>query len=198
MLLDKLRNYTVVLASKSPRRHQLLAGLGIDFEVHCAEVDECLSMDNFSPAQLVEYLSRQKAHAVAEKYDLGKTIIIGGDTLVCLDDKIIGKPSNKSEAIHILQQLSSKKHTVVSGLCILHKDLVLCNHDVTEVYFKLLKDDEIMYYIDTYHPFDKAGAYGIQEWIGYHAIERINGSFYNVMGLPTHLLWEMLSLTING
>ena len=196
MLLDKLKNYTVVLASQSPRRRELLFGLGIDFEVNWKETDENLSINNFAPPKLVEYLSQQKAQAVADKYDMTKTIIISSDTVVCLGDKIIGKPNNKSEAINILRQLSSKKHIVVSGLCILHKDLILCNHDITEVYFKSLTDEEIIYYVNSYQPFDKAGAYGIQEWIGYHAIERINGSFYNVMGLPTHLLWKMIEKII--
>jgi len=197
MLLDRLKKYSIVLASQSPRRKELLSGLGIVFEVNWKDTNESPSMD-FTSCQLVEYLAWQKAQAVANQYDLRKTIIIGGDTVVCLDNNIMGKPTDKSDAIHILQQLSGKKHLVISGLCILHKGLVLCNHDITEVYFKPLTNEEITYYVDSYQPFDKAGSYGIQEWIGYQAIERINGSFYNVMGLPTHLLWNMLEEITNS
>lgn len=195
MLLDKLKNYSIVLASQSPRRKELLSNLGIVFEVNWEETDENPSI-NFTPCELVEYLACQKAEAVAKQYNLEETIVIGGDTIVCIDNIIMGKPKDKADAIRILQQLSGKKHLVISGLCILHKGLVLCNHDITEVYFKPLSKEEIIYYIDYFQPFDKAGAYGIQEWIGHQAIERINGSFYNVMGLPTHLLWSMLEETI--
>ena len=192
MLLDKLKNYSIVLASQSPRRSELLSGLGIVFEVDWKKTNETLLMSNFTQPQLVEYLAWQKAQAVANKYNLTKTFVIGGDTIVCLNDEIIGKPKDRSEAIDTLRLLSAKQHHVVSGVCILHRGFVMCNHDVAEVYFKQLSDEEIMYYVDTYHPFDKAGSYGIQEWIGYQSIERINGSFYSVMGLPTHLLWNML------
>ena len=191
MLLDKLKNYSIVLASKSPRREELLSGLGIAFEINATETNESLSMD-LPPSQMVEYLAQQKVQAVANQYDLTETIIIGGDTLVCLDNTVMGKPTDRSDAMRMLQRLSGRKHLVISGLCVLHKERILCRHDSTDVYFKSLTAEEISYYVDFYHPFDKAGAYGIQEWIGYQAVERIHGSFYNVMGLPTHLLWEML------
>ena len=192
MLVDKLKNYTLVLASQSPRRKELLAGLGFVFEVNWVETNEILSAD-LTPCQMVESLARKKVEAVANQYNLNKTIIIGGDTIVCIDDIILGKPADRSEAIQMLQQLSGKKHLVISGLCVIHKEQNFCNHDITKVYVKPLINEEIAYYVDTYRPFDKAGSYGIQEWIGYQAINQINGSFYNVMGLPTHLLWEMLS-----
>ena len=195
MLLNRLKNYSIVLASQSPRRKELLERLGITFEINWISTNEILCMD-LTPSEMVEDLARQKAEAVENQYDLTKTIIIGGDTIVCLDDIIMGKPSCKSEAVQMLQLLSGKKHLVISGLCVLHNEQSICNHDITEVYVKSLSDEEINYYIDFYHPFDKAGAYGIQEWIGYQAIERINGSFYNVMGLPTHLLWNMLEKII--
>lgn len=191
MLLDKLKGYTVVLASQSPRRKELLSGLNIDFTTNGDTIQEILPFD-LTPCQTVEHLAKQKVNAIAFQYDLQKTIIIGGDTIVYKGDVMMGKPSNKQDAKKMLQQLSGGKHVVVSGLCVLHKDRMLCNHDSTTVYFKALSDEEIIYYIDVYHPFDKAGAYGIQEWIGYQAIERIEGSFYNVMGLPTHILWQML------
>ncbi|MDR1458926.1 MAG: Maf family protein [Bacteroidales bacterium] len=197
MLLDKLKGYTIVLASQSLRRKELLAGLNIDFTVSENTTEEILP-SNLTPCQTVEYLAKEKAESVAQHYDLQKTIIIGGDTVVCKGDRIMGKPSNKQQAIEMLQQLSGTKHIVISGLCILYKKRRLCNHDLTTVYFNPMSDEEIMYYIDAYHPFDKAGSYGIQEWIGYQAIERIEGSFYNVMGLPTHVLWKMLKEIINS
>ncbi|MDR1181454.1 MAG: Maf family nucleotide pyrophosphatase [Bacteroidales bacterium] len=191
MLLDKLKSYSIVLASQSPRRKELLSGLGIDFTIHENTTEEVLPQ-HLTPCQTVEYLAKNKVDSIAPQYDLQKTIIIGGDTVVCRGNNIMGKPSDKRHAIEMLQQLSGEKHIVISGLCVLHKKRYLCNHDQTTVYFNPLTDEEIMYYIDFYHPFDKAGAYGIQEWIGYQAIERIEGSFYNVVGLPTHLLWKML------
>ncbi|MDR0606609.1 MAG: Maf family protein [Bacteroidales bacterium] len=191
MLLDKLKDYTIILASQSPRRKELLSELNIDFTTNENTISEILPC-GLTPCQTVKYLAKQKAMAVISQYDLQKTIIIGGDTIVCKGNCIMGKPSGKQQAKEMLQQLSGGEHIVISGLCVLHKEHILCNHDTTTVYFKQLTEEEILYYIDTYHPFDKAGAYGIQEWIGYQAIERIEGSFYNVMGLSTHILWKML------
>ena len=191
MLLNRLKNYTVVLASQSPRRKELFDGLGIRVEVNYVETNETLSAD-FPPLQMVEYLARQKAEVVANQYDLTKTIVIGGDTVVCLENTVLGKPTDRQDAIQMLQQLSGNKHLVISGLCVIHNKQNICKHDITHVHVNPLTAEEIAYYVNTYRPFDKAGSYGIQEWIGYQAISRINGSFYNVVGLPTHLLWEML------
>jgi septum formation protein len=191
MLLDKLKQYHIVLASMSPRRKELLLKLDLNFEINSSGSEECIP-DNLSAWQIGEYLAKQKAESVACRYDLQKTIIIGCDTLVCVDNQVLGKPSDKQEAITMLQALSGRKHVVISGLCLLHKERSLCKHDCTEVWFKTLTNEEIIYYIDNYQPFDKAGEYGIQEWTGYWAIKRIEGSFQNVVGLPTHLLWDML------
>jgi len=191
MLLDKLKKHTLVLASQSPRRKELLEGMGLHFVVESPTTDEKNS-NNLSSFQLAEHLALQKAKAISLRFDLENAIIIGGDTIVCVDDTLLGKPENKEDAANMLMQLSGRKHTVISGICTLHKDRVICRHDSTDVYFKKLSADEIDYYISTYQPFDKAGAYGIQEWIGYTAINRIEGSYFNVMGLPTHVLWEML------
>jgi septum formation protein len=191
MLLDRLKEYSIVLASQSPRRRELLAGLGLRFEIDGSEIPEILPAD-VSPCLIVEDLARQKTEAIAGRYNLQKTIIIGGDTLVCLDNHIMGKPAGRKEAITMLHELSGRKHTVVSGLCLIHKNRCLCKHDCTLVYFKPLTHEEITYYVDSFQPFDKAGAYGIQEWIGYQAIKYIEGSFYTVVGLPTHLVWTML------
>ena len=192
MLLNKLKNYTIILASQSPRRKELLDGLGLTFEVNWIETNETLSAD-LTPSQMVEQLAKQKAEIIANQYDITKTIVIGGDTIVCIEDTILGKPSDRQNAIEMLQQLSGRKHLVISGLCVIQNGQTIYNHDTTEVFVKPLTTEEIVFYIDSYRPFDKAGGYGIQEWFGYQSISRINGSFYNVMGLPTHLLWEMLT-----
>jgi len=180
------------LASQSPRRKELLDGLGLTFEVNWIETNETLSAD-LTPSQMVEQLAKQKAEIIANQYDITKTIVIGGDTIVCIEDTILGKPSDRQNAIEMLQQLSGRKHLVISGLCVIQNGQTIYNHDTTEVFVKPLTTEEIVFYIDSYRPFDKAGGYGIQEWFGYQSISRINGSFYNVMGLPTHLLWEMLT-----
>jgi len=196
MLLDELKKYTIVLASQSPRRKELLEGMGLRFVIE-KPVTEEKNPSNLASSQLAEHLAMQKAKAISSLYNLDNAIIIGGDTIVCTDDFVLGKPQNEEDAKNMLKQLSGKKHIVISGLCLLHKEKTICRHDVTDVYFKDLSTDEIDYYVSRYKPFDKAGAYGIQEWIGYTAIERIEGSYYNVMGLPTHLLWEMLESISN-
>ncbi len=191
MLVDDLKKYSLVLASQSPRRKELLEGMKLQFIVE-KPITEEKKPSNLTPARLAEHLSNQKAEAISSSYNLENAIIIGGDTIVCIDDLVLGKPKNEDDAKIMLKQLSGKKHTVISGLCLLHKEKTICCHDLTDVYFKDLSTDEIEYYVSNYKPFDKAGAYGIQEWIGYTAINRIEGSYYNVMGLPTHLLWKML------
>ena len=197
MLLDRLKKYTLVLASQSPRRKELLEGMGLHFVVE-KPVTEEINPSNLPSSQLAEYLAMQKAKAISSLYNLDNAIIIGGDTIVCTDDLVLGKPQNKEDAAEMLNQLSGKRHTVISGLCLLHKEKIICRHDVTDVYFKDLSVDEIEYYISRYKPFDKAGSYGIQEWIGYTAVKRIEGSYYNVMGLPTCLLWDMLESVSSG
>jgi septum formation protein len=191
MLADNLKKHTLVLASQSPRRKELLEGMKLPFVVE-KPVTEENNPSNLDPVHLVEHLANQKAEAISPLYNLENAIIIGGDTIVCIDNLVLGKPKDEEGAKNMLKQLSGKKHTVISGLCLLHKEKTICCHDITDVYFKDLSIDEIEYYVSSYKPFDKAGAYGIQEWIGYTAINRIEGSYYNVMGLPTHLLWEML------
>ena len=191
MLLNKLKEYTIVLASQSPRRKELLKGMGLNFVIEKPVTNE-KNPSKLSSVQLVEYLALQKAKAVSSLYDLENSIVIGGDTIVCMDDIVMGKPKTKEDAGNMLNQLSGKKHIVISGLCLIHKHKIAYDHDITHVCFNELSSKEIDYYIKKYEPFDKAGAYGIQEWIGYIGINRIEGSYYNVMGLPTHLLWNML------
>lgn len=182
--------YKIILASGSPRRHQLMRDAGFDFEVRLKPTEEIYPED-LSPEQIPEYLSRLKAAAFKEDLQADE-LLVTADTIVCLGAKVLGKPKNREHAIEMLQRLSGQKHTVVTGVCLTTTLKQQTFSAFTDVYFKVLTEDEIIYYIDRYRPFDKAGAYGIQEWIGYVGIERIDGSFYNVMGLPVQKLYETL------
>ncbi len=190
MLKEKLKKYDVILASGSPRRIQLLEEMGIHFKAISSDVEETYPSE-LTPVKIVEHLSRIKAEALSPGQNK-KTLIIGADTLVTINNEILGKPVDKDEAIEILQKLSGKPHQVLSGVTLLTLSKQRTFSVCTEVWFKKLSLSEINHYIDTYKPFDKAGAYGIQEWIGHVAIEKIEGSYYNVMGLPTHRLYEEL------
>ncbi len=191
MLLKNLDKYDIILASGSPRRHALLAELGIDFTIDVRPVEETYPPE-LNGEDIAIHLSCPKADAFEETFFTEKTLLITADTIVCLNRKILGKPVSREEAIATLWQLSGKMHQVITGISLrsIQKDM---NFAVsTDVYFKELKEEEIVFYVDQYKPYDKAGAYGIQEWIGYVGIEKINGSFYNVMGLPMLRLYEEL------
>ena len=191
MLLDNLNNHKIYLASKSPRRRELLAGMGIDFDILTTDVEETYD-PAWSPKEIVMHLSRLKLSPIdMAQYD-PKTIFITCDTIVVVDGQIIGKPKDKADAERMLKMLSGNTHTVYSGLTVATPQKQLTNYRATDVVFETLSDDMIQYYIDTYQPFDKAGSYGVQEWIGRIGIREVRGSFYNVMGLPTRLLWTML------
>ena len=199
MLLDRIQSYRVVLASQSPRRRELLRGLGLSFEVMQSGEAEETNVE-WSPQEVVCRLSMQKAQHVfnqLSKPSEPPLLVIGGDTIVVSEGRILGKPHDREEAVAMLRQLSGKTHRVYSGLCVLTPWRQLCDYDVTEVTFETLKEEEIGYYIDRYQPFDKAGSYGVQEWIGYLGISGLNGSFYTVVGLPTHLLWKMLETALS-
>jgi septum formation protein len=191
MVLTNLGKYDVVLASGSPRRQALLNDLGITFRVEQRPVDE-----HFPPGmdqnEIAIYLSRLKADAFDGDFFAADTMLITADTIVCLQGDVLGKPADRQEACDMLRRLSGKKHQVVTGMLIRTPDMEVNFSVTTDVYFKELDDDEIEYYVDTFRPYDKAGAYGIQEWIGFAGIEKIEGSFYNVMGLPVHRLYEEL------
>lgn len=191
MLFDKLKDYKVYLCSKSPRRHELLAGMGIDFEYLPTNVVE-KHPDTDNPVEVAEYLSQLKLSPVKMEDYPKNTIFIACDTIVVLGNEILEKPKDEADAMTMIRELSSKSHTVISGLTVATPERNITSHRKTEVRFSQLSDEEIRYYVQQYKPYDKAGAYGVQEWIGYIGIEAINGSFYNVMGLPTKLLWEML------
>ena len=191
MLLDELNKRKIFLASKSPRRRELLSGMGVEFEVMSTDVEETYD-PAWSPEEIVMHLSRLKLSPIdMSQYD-PDTIFITCDTIVVVNGQIIGKPKDKEDATRMLKMLSGNTHTVYSGVTVATPQRQLTDYRATEVVFEPLTDDMIQYYIDTYQPFDKAGSYGVQEWIGRVGIREVHGSFYNVMGLPTRLLWQML------
>lgn len=196
MLLDELKNYKIYLASKSPRRRELLADMGIDYELLSAEVEESYD-PSMPPAEVVQYLSRLKLSAVDFSQYPANTIFIACDTIVVADGQILGKPKDDEEALQMLRQLSGHTHKVLSGLTVATPARMLTDYRSSEVVFAELSEAEIEYYVRQYRPLDKAGAYGVQEWIGCVGISSINGSFYNVMGLPTRLLWMMLEKLVD-
>lgn len=179
----------IILASNSPRRKELLGGLGVDFEVRTLkDIDE--SYPDTLPAQQVsEYITGKKADAY--KVADGE-IIITADTVVVVDDNILGKPADQEEARRMLRAISGKTHQVMTSVCIASSGLRKLFTVTTDVTFRQLTDDEIDYYVDTFRPLDKAGAYGIQEWIGYIGVTSLNGSYYNVMGFPVQRVYEVL------
>lgn len=179
----------ILLASNSPRRKELLAGLGIKFEVRVKEVNEDFP-EHLQRAQVAEFLASHKADAYTA--DLQNEVLITADTIVCLGERILNKPADATEAFAMLRALSGTHHEVITGVCILTKNSKTIFHDATRVYFKKLSDEEINFYIEHYQPFDKAGAYGIQEWIGKIGIEKIEGSYFNVVGLPVQKLYTYL------
>ena len=182
--------YKLILASASPRRHQLLCDAGFKFDIKIKHTEENWPPD-LEVQKVPQYLACLKARAFDGELLPGE-LLITADTVVCLDAEILGKPEDREEAIGMLRKLSGRKHTVITGVCLTTVNRQRSFSAYTDVYFKSLTNEEICCYVDNYKPFDKAGAYGIQEWIGYIGIERIEGSFYNVMGLPVQQLYEAL------
>tara|TARA_R110002020_G_scaffold449479_2_gene662764 strand:- start:23676 stop:24266 length:591 start_codon:yes stop_codon:yes gene_type:complete len=191
MLADLLQNHKIILASQSPRRKELLSSLEVPFEVRVKPVDESYPDDLNNPKEIAEYIANSKAE-VFRKDIQENEIIITGDTIVWKDKIALGKPKNASEASKMLHLLSGNSHEVTTSLCLLTPSHTILASDIATVHFKDLSLDEIDHYINTYKPFDKAGAYGIQEWIGHIGITKLDGSYNTVMGLPTHLLYQML------
>ena len=180
----------LILSSKSPRRQQLLKELGWEFTVKVLDVEE-IYPDHLIREEVPLFLAGLKASAFEDALT-ENDILITGDTVVYIDDLIIGKPVDFDDAVSTLKRLSGRKHEVITGICLKSSVKQKSFHVVTDVYFKELKDEEIRYYIEKYKPYDKAGAYGIQEWIGLIGIEKIHGSYFNVMGLPIRELYEAL------
>ena len=184
-----MNNYTLILASGSPRRKQILLEAGINFLVKPANIDEENYPKNLDVHEVPAYLAKLKAEAIATT---GNEVVLAADTVVIIDNQILGKPVDSDDAFNILSKLSGRIHQVVTGVCLKSRDKTIVFSDTTEVHFRELLKEEILYYIEKFKPFDKAGAYGIQEWIGMIGVEKINGSFYNVMGLPIVPIYQHL------
>ena len=189
MLREKLKNYNVILASGSPRRQQFFKDLDIDFNIQLKEVEEIYPKE-LKGSEITDYLANLKAAAFDDLSE--KDLLITSDTIVWLNNKALGKPKDKEDAFNMLKAMSGKKHEVITSISIKSKYFQKIVNDTTIVTFNNLSNEEINYYIDNYKPYDKAGAYGIQEWIGFIAINNLEGSYFNVVGLPVHKLYQEL------
>lgn len=189
---EGISRYNVVLASGSPRRCELMEMLGLEFEVYSLKnADESYS-EMMEAEEVPEYLSRKKAAAYLSERMRQGDLAVTSDTVVIVDNEVLGKPKDEADAYRMLKLLSGRTHKVVTGVAVTDGKRVESTRSVTTVEFSELSEEEIRYYIERYRPLDKAGAYGIQEWIGCIGIKRIEGSFYNVMGLPVHVLYNLL------
>ncbi|QAA81514.1 septum formation protein Maf [Aequorivita sp. H23M31] len=190
MLREKLKNYNIILASASPRRQTFFRELDLDFQIQVKVINETYP-PHLVHSEITDYISQLKASAFS---DLKKEeILITSDTLVWLDGEALGKPKDEQDAQEMLHKLSGQMHEVITSVCFTLKDFQKTINDVTKVWFRTLTTEEIEYYIKTCRPFDKAGSYGIQEWIGYIGIEKIEGCYFNVMGLPIRLVYKTLN-----
>ena len=190
-MLDNLEKYKVILASGSPRRRELMAGLGVNYEVRILpDVDESYP-DTLQGEKIPLYIAKEKADAYIPMMQPDE-LIITADTIVWLDGKVLGKPRDREDALQMLRTMSGRTHEVFTGVCITTTDWQRSFTAQTEVRFATLSEDEIIYYVDNFKPMDKAGAYGVQEWIGFIGVENISGSYYNIMGLPVQKLYREL------
>ena len=191
MVLENLQKYKVKLASNSPRRRELLSGLGIAYEVKVLPgIDETYP-DTLSGEEIPVYIAREKADAYRKDMEADE-LIITADTIVFVDGEVLGKPADEEDACRMLRKLSGRAHQGITGVCLTPGAFQKAFAAVTVVTFAALGEDEIRYYVSRYRPFDKAGAYGVQEWIGYVGVTGMQGSFYNVMGLPVQRLYQEL------
>ena len=191
-MLENLKDRHIILASHSPRRRFLLSQLGLEFTETSADINESIP-DGMTPGDAALFLAEKKADCFTKLIEDPRNIIITADTLVLVNGMVLGKPEDRDGAFKMLKNLSGNRHRVVTGICIRSREKQRTFASWTDVYFKVLTDAEISYYLENYKPYDKAGAYGIQEWIGYIGITRIDGSYFNVMGLPVQQLYEELS-----
>lgn len=183
----------IILASKSPRRQELLSQMGYQFSLVLKEVDESFPA-NLSPIETALFIANKKINAF--EHSITNELVITADTIVVLENEILGKPANRQDAIEMLQKLSGKKHHVITAVCLLHQHNIKSFFDTSAVFFATLSQSEIEFYVDNFKPYDKAGAYGIQEWIGINKIEKIEGSYTNIVGLPTEKLYKELASLI--
>ena len=190
-MLDNLKKYNIVLASNSPRRKELMSGLGVDYVVKTLpDVDESYP-DTLQGTEIPAYISREKADAYKSLIQPDE-LLITADTIVWLNGEVLGKPKGREGAIDMLRKLSGTSHQVITGVCLTTSDWQKSFTAVTDVTFATLTEEEIIYYVDKYTPMDKAGAYGVKEWIGFIGVESISGSYFNVMGLPIQRLYQEL------
>jgi len=190
MVLKNIQQYDLILASQSPRRQQLLSDLGLKFSVQSMDIAEDFP-PRLSMTEVPVYLAELKANAFRPQLK-DNQLVITADTIVWLEGEVMNKPVDYADGFRMLRNLSGKKHQVITGVCLLTKVKKVSFYALTDVWFKELSDEEIAHYLNVYKPYDKAGAYGIQEWIGYIGIHRIEGSFFNVMGLPVQSVYEHL------
>ena len=190
-MLSNLSNYNIILASNSPRRRELLSGLGIDFEVKVLPDIEESYPDTLTVSETAEYIAKEKADAYRQQMS-DNDLIITADTVVIVGQEVLGKPTDDDDAYYMLRKISGCIHQVITGVCMMTKDHMRSFSVATDVTFKELSDKEIWHYIKTYKPYDKAGAYGIQEWIGYIGVTALNGSYFNVMGFPVQRVYTEL------
>ena len=191
MILKNIHKYNILLASKSPRRQKLLKELGVDFKIISNIETNEFFPTNINIFDVPEYLARKKAKSYSQQIE-NNNLLITADTIVILNNEIINKPTDTNNAKELLLKISGNQHTVVTGVCLTSVEKQICFSEKSQVFFDKLTVNEINYYIEKYKPLDKAGAYGIQEWIGYIGIKKIEGSFYNIMGLPIQKLYKKL------
>ncbi len=189
MLSEKLKHYNIILASGSPRRQLFFKEMDIDFTIQLKEIEEVYP-DTLRGVEITDYLSKLKASAFTDLSE--NDLLITSDTIVWFQGKAIEKPKNAAEAFKMIKSFSGRMHKVFTSVTFTGKNFQKTIHDMTKVWFNDLTDEEINYYVKIYKPYDKAGSYGIQEWLGYIGINKIEGSYFNVMGLPTHLVYEFL------
>ncbi|KAF2080970.1 Maf-like protein [Flavobacterium sharifuzzamanii] len=194
MLKDKLKKYKIILASGSPRRQQFFKDLDLDFEIRLEDVEEIYPPE-LKAVEITDYLAELKANAFEGELNENE-ILVTSDTIVWHQNKALGKPKNAEEAFSMIKSMSNATHEVITSVCFKTKDSSTLLHDITKVTFNDLSDEAILYYIENYKPYDKAGAYGIQEWFGFMAVAKVEGSYTNVMGLPTAKVYEFLTTLV--
>jgi septum formation protein len=190
MITDQFKDYRLILASRSPRRQQLLRQLGLKFDVVIREYEETYP-EGLNGEEIARFIAHEKAASLKDDIS-DNEIVIAADTIVWCNNKVLGKPLNRADATRILKEISGNTHEVITGVSLRSKTKELTFSESTKVTFETLTEEEIRYYIDEYKPYDKAGAYGIQEWIGYIGITMIEGSYFNVMGLPIQMIYAEL------
>ena len=191
MLKEKLKKYTLILASGSPRRQQFFKDLDLDFEIRLKEIEEIYPPE-LKAVEITDYLAKLKANAFEGDLKTNE-ILVTSDTIVWHENKALGKPKNAQEAFEMIKSMSNKTHEVITSVCFKTNSASVLLNDITKVTFNELSDEAVLYYIENYKPYDKAGAYGIQEWFGFMAVAKVEGSYTNVMGLPTAKVYKYLS-----